>query len=77
MALIIVDAGDPQKRGWDVAARIMNEPFGTYLRFRVRPRGIDWRVLGDELPRFARLVHEHGAGKHKLLNVEAGFGKTR
>jgi hypothetical protein len=67
---IVVDAGDAQQHGRNVAALVTNELLGPDLRCRIRPGRLDRPILVDELAGLGRPVHEHRAREDELLDLK-------
>ncbi len=71
MAVIVVDAGEPEEGDGDGAMLLTEQPLGPDLRFRIGPGRLDRRILVDRLVRpIGRPVHQHGAGEGELLDLE-------
>ena len=71
VAQVVVDAGDAQQHGRDVASLVADELLGPDLRRRVRPGRLERPVFREELARLPRPVHEHRAREDELLHPEA------
>ena len=70
MREVVIDAGDAQEHGPDVAPLVMDELFGPHFRLGVGPRGLDRRIFRDELARLDRTVDEHRAREDELLDLK-------
>jgi len=67
VAEVIVHARDAQNDGRNVGVLVADDLLGAHLGGRVLPRRLEGPVLGDELARLCRPVHESRAREDELL----------
>ena len=70
MAVIVIHTGDAQKHHRHVASLTQDQLLRRDLRLGIIPFRLERPIFVDALSRFARRMHEHGAGKDELLDLK-------